>query len=51
MERYYKKDWSVLFTFTGNKKIWVMGFDCRHNNNKFDEIFADLESKGWGLKK
>ena len=53
MKRYYKNDWSVLYNskYDENNFITVMGFDCRHNVNKFDEIFADLESKGLRLKK
>ncbi len=51
--RYYKNDWSAMFVDTTwpEKQTWIMGLNCRHTTDKFDEIFAHLESKGWGLKK
>ncbi len=45
--RYYKNDWSGLFYKTsGYTDIWVLGLDCRHKIDKFDEIASDLRKRG-----
>ena len=44
-KRYYKNDWSVLFSRINSDNVWTLGLDFRHRTDKIAEILAEYKNR------
>ena len=48
LNRYYKNDWHGFYIRENSSDVLVVGYDCRHPKDRFDQIIEHLNKEGFG---